>query len=122
MVWRIYLLRAYALAVGLGLFVFGLAGFTPSPLSSTAPENALHLGVGLIFFCGGLLVGERDPLRSFLGGMGLLLLVGKGTIVVTRWVDEGFFHLPQVGIVCLVAGVTSLLLAAFAGIGTPSKD
>ncbi len=60
--WKVYLLRAYALAVGLGLFVFGMAGFTPSPLSSTAPENVLHLGVGLIFLCGGLLMRERDPL------------------------------------------------------------
>ncbi len=114
--WRAYLLKAYALAAGVGLFVFGLAGFTASPLNLTAPENLLHVGLGLLFFGGGLLLsGELTLLCVFIGGMGFMLVLGKGTIIVTRWVYEGFFHIHLVGAVCLMLGMTSLLLALFVG-------
>ncbi len=118
---RVYLLRAYALGVGLVLFVLGLVGFTSLPHMTTS-ESVLHLGVGLLFFCGGLLMRDLGMLRTFLGGMGVLLLLGKVIIVSTRWFDEGFLHLPLVGIVCLVAGVTSLLIALFVGGDASSED
>lgn len=118
---RVYLLRAYALGVGFVLLTLGLVGFTSLP-HSTASESVLHLGIALLFFCGGLLLRDLGTLRTFLGGMGVLLLVGKGIIVSTRWFDEGFLHLPLVGIVCLVAGATSLLIALFVGGGASSED
>lgn len=120
--WR-RLLRAYVLTVGVSLVVLGLAGFASVPFNLTAPENVFHLGVGLTLFAGGLLLRD-DPhhLRDFLGGMGLLLVLGKGTIVTARWMSEGSFHLPVVGVVCLVAGLFSLLLALFVGKASPPED
>ncbi len=112
--WRAYLLWVYALLVGTVLLVLGLIGFSLVPSNAlTFPENALHLAVGLIFCSGGLLLGN-DPgsLGGFVGGMGFLLLLGKGTIVATRWVDAKDFHLGLFGGICLVAGATSLLVAA----------
>lgn len=120
--WR-RLLRAYVLTVGVSLVVLGLAGFASVPFNLTVPENVFHLGVGLTLFAGGLLLRD-DPhhLRDFLGGMGLLLVLGKGTIVTARWMSEGSFHLPVVGVVCLVAGLFSLLLALFVGKASPPED
>lgn len=119
---RTHLLRTYALVVGAGLLAFGLAGFTLARPNMTAPENLLHLGVGLLFFIGGTLLEDLRMLRSFLGGMGVVLLLGKATIVSTRWFDERVFHLPLVGVICLVAGLISLLLALFARSDAPSED
>lgn len=117
---RTYLLRAYALVIGAGLLALGLSGLTLDHPHVTAPENLLHLGVGLLFFIGGTLLEDLRMLRSFLGGMGVALLLGKATIVSTRWFDERVFHLPLVGVICLAAGLTSLLLALFAGSDAPS--
>ncbi len=119
---RTYLLRAYALLIGAGLLILGLTGFTFARPNMPSPENLLHLGVGLLFFAGGTLLEDLRLLRSFLGGMGVVLLLGKATIVSTRWFDQGVFELPLVGVVCLVAGLTSLLLALFTGSGASSED
>lgn len=111
------MLRAYALLIGAGLIVLGLTGFSVVPPDVlTFPENALHLAVGLIFCSGVLLLGtDAGKLRGFVGGMGGLLLLGKGTIIATRWASVGEFHLGLFGIICLVAGATSLIVAALTG-------
>lgn len=106
------MLWAYALLVGAGLSVLGLIGFSGTALNVlTFPENALHLGVGLIFFSGGLLLGD-DPskLRGFVGGRGFLLLLGKGSIVTTRWVAMGELYLGLFGGICVVTGAASSLV------------
>ncbi len=115
------MLKGYALAVGVGLFVLGLLGLAPAPPDLDLPENMLHLGLGSLFVGGGLLVNSLNQLRGFVGGMGGLLLLGKAVIVGTRWVDLGL-HIPPVAVVCLVVGVASVFVAAFVGIGTPSED
>lgn len=121
--WRVYLLRGYALAVGMGLFGLGLVGLSPLPPNMITPENIMHLGVGLLYVCGVWLIGAAfDLLRAFVGGMGLLLVLGKGVIIAARWADLSFLHLPAVGVVCLLAGLTALILALFVGIGAPSRD
>ena len=118
------LLRIYALAVGVVLFVLGLIGFTSfDPLGFATPENLLHVGVGLLFFSASLVLrGDLAVLRSFVGGTGFLLLLGKGTIIATRWFGQGIFHLSLFGIVCLVAGACSLLLALLARSTAPFED
>ncbi len=56
-------------------------------------------------------------MRSFLGSMGLLLVMRKLIIVGGLTIHLGYFTIHFVGIVCLVAGVCSLLIALFVGRG-----
>lgn len=115
--WRSRLLKGYTLLVGAGLFVLGLVGFSPLLPTLEAPENLLHVATGSLFIGGALLLDDLGHLRSFMGGMGLLLVLGKAIIVGARWFDLGLFHLPLVGVICLVAGVCTLLVALFVGSG-----
>ncbi len=124
MMGRYRLLKGYALATGAGLFVLGLLGLAPLPLSPfpmLIPEGLLHLGAGSLFVGGALAVHGLDYLRGFVGGMGGLLVGGKVILVGARWSELGL-HLPLVGAICLLAGVGSLLVAAFVSVGTPPED
>ena len=120
-VWRYYFLKSYTLVVGVGLFVLGVVGllglttyfFIPPPKEFA--ENFLHIGTGLVFICGWWLSDERNTLRTVLGSMGLLLVIGKIVIVGVRTIDLGFFTIHFVGVVCLVVGVISLLVALCIG-------
>ena len=118
--WRLHLLKGYTLMVGAGLFVLGLVGFSPLPPDPVDPESLLHIATGSLFLGGALLLRDLDHLRSFMGGMGLLLVAGKAIIVGARWFDLGIFHLPMIGGVCLVVGVCTLLVALFVGSGPRS--
>jgi hypothetical protein len=104
--------------VGVGLFVLGLAGLSPFPPSSPFTENLLHLGTGSLYVGGGLLVDDLPHLRAFVGGMGVLLVLGKLVIVGGRWLEESF-QVPLVGVVCAIVGISSLLVAAFVGGESP---
>ena len=115
--WRSRLLKGYALSVGAGLLVLGLVGFSPLRPNPVAPENVLHIGTGLLFLGGVLLLNDLGNLRSFMVSMGLLLVLGKALIVGARWFDLGLIYLPLVGVICLVAGVGTLLVALFMGSG-----
>ena len=114
---RYHLLRTYALAVGLGLFVVGLVGIMPAlpaPLAPDAPANLLHIGAGLLFGAGVWVSKDLSQLRTFVFGMGTLLVLGKLIIGLSHW--------PQVGpdtalveIICFVVGVGSVLITALIG-------
>ncbi len=108
---RYYLLRGYTTLVGLGLFVLGLLGLTPPPPSLSAAENLLHIGTGSLFLAGALLLNRPTQLRSFVLGMGILLVLAKVVIVAARWPSLGLY-IPLVGVVCLVIGVGSLIIAS----------
>lgn len=56
----------------------------------------------------------RQP-PALRGGMEGLLFLGKGTSIATRWAGVGEFHLGLFGSSCLVAGATSLIVAAITG-------
>ena len=119
--WRYYFLKGYTLVVGVGLLVLGVVGllglssylFIPPP--TEVAENILHIGTGLLFIGGWWLMDERGTARTFLGGMGLLLVIGKMVIFGGRTIDLGYFTIQFVGIVCIVVGVFSLLVAMFIG-------
>ncbi len=123
---RYRLLTGYTLAVGVGLFMLGLFGMAPSPpspLNPTFPENLLHISAGLLFV-GGVLVTDRlEQLRVFVRGLGGLLVLSKVIILSVRWAEPGVhLHVPLVGVVCLVAGVGSVLITAFVSTETPPED
>ena len=119
--WRYYFLKGYTLVVGVGLFGMGMVGllgltsyfFIPPP--EEFAENFLHIGTGLVFICGWWLMDERGTSRTFLGGMGILLVIAKVVIMGGRSMDLGFITVHFVGVVCLVVGVSSLLVALFIG-------
>ncbi len=123
MVWRFSLLKGYALIIGVGLFVLGVVGvlsltsffFIPKPAEFA--ENMLHIGTGLIFIGAWWFIDEMGSMRTFVGGMGLILVIGKMTIVGGRTIDLGFLTFHFVGVVCLVVGLCSLLIALFIGRG-----
>ncbi len=100
--------------VGLGLFVLGLLGITTAPPSLSAAENLLHLGSGSLFIAGAALLDRPNQLRGFLFGLGMLLVLAKALMVVARGATLGL-HIPLVAIICLVAGVGSLLIAPLVG-------
>ncbi len=120
-VWQSYFLKGYTLVVGVGLFVLGLVGslglasyfFIPPP--SEIAENVLHIGTGLIFIFAWWLMDELSTIRTFLGSMGALLVLGKILIVGGRTYTLGFLTIDFVGVVCLVVGISSLLVALFVG-------
>jgi hypothetical protein len=58
---------------------------------------------------------ERRTSRTFLGGMGILLVMAKVVIMGGRSMDLGFITIHFVSVVCLVVGVSSLLVALFIG-------
>ena len=120
-----YILRGYAVAVGVGFIALSLAGFFgPSDLNLfSPPENVLHLGSGCLFLGGVWVADTVSQLRGVVGSMGVLLVVGKAAIVVERWAYEGLdYYIPPVGVVCCAVGVGSILVAALAGRELPAED
>ena len=88
---------------------FGGAGllFSPAP----APSGGLfQVSVGALFVYAGL--GQRDPVvsRRFVGGMGVLLLLGVGMAVCARLLLGGGLFGPEQW-TCLVVGIASILVA-----------
>lgn len=113
--WRYYLLKGYTLGVGAALLIFGLLETFIDPFHPEHAESVLHIGVGALFIAGGGVLDNFTYLRSFVGGMGALLIIGKVVIVTVRSIGLDPFFLPSVGYVCAVIGVCSLLLALFIG-------
>lgn len=104
------MLRTYARAVGAGLLLFALAGFFYLPQLSFA-ESLFHTAVGVMFVYLGFLQRDLTVVRDVVGGLGLLLLAGKGVLVLAHlWWGEAHLFGP-VELVCLAVGVASALAA-----------
>jgi len=67
--WPYYLLKGYALVVGVALLILGVLEATSLPPNPEHPEYVLHLGAGALFVIGGWIFDERTHLRSFVGVM-----------------------------------------------------
>lgn len=99
----------------------GLAGFSVLPKLS-AVESVFHLAVGALFVYLGFW--QRDPVvvRRVVGGMGVLLLLSKGTVVTFNLLvgsEEPMFG--PVEVVCFVIGLLSVFVARF-GKGNSTPD
>ena len=70
----------------------------------------------MLFIAGGLVLDELGSLRSYVGGLGAMLVVAKVVIIVSRFMGLPSLFIPGVGYVCIVVGVCSVLLALLIGI------
>ncbi len=119
-------LRRYALMVAVVFVILASAGFIFDTFFGRSvffgpgvPEDLMHLGVGLIFGYLGFWVREATALRTLVGGMGGLLLGGKGILIAGNlWAYDNVFT-SVTEVVCLVGGITSILAAIYLPSGTP---
>ncbi len=110
------MLKGYTLVVGVGILTLGLLGASPLPPHPVHPEYALHIGAGVLYVAGGWFLEDFAHLRSFVGGLGALLIIGKVVIIGSRSIGLHLTFIPGIGYICLVIGVCSVLLALFIGI------
>ena len=101
------------IAVALIGFGFGGSGY----LGFLAPglaENIMHLLLGLFFaFFGFSRSIDEHAIRYFVGGMGVLLVAGKGVLlVVNLWGPQSIFG-TVTEVVCMVLGSSSILAALY---------
>ncbi len=111
---RAYTRIAAVVFIGLGLagFFFALLGY-PGFFGPGAAENLMHLIVGLLFGFLGFSSAEASILRAFVGGMGVLLLLGKAVLVgANLWGGESVFA-GATEVVCVVASLGSILAARY---------
>ena len=113
------MLKGYALVVGALVLALGVLGVLPHvPPNPVRPEYLLHMGTGVLFVTGGLILDEFGSLRSYVGGLGAMLVVAKVVLIVsTPHMGLSRLLIPSVSHVCLVIGVCSVLLALLIGIG-----
>lgn len=103
--------RAYAGAAGAVLIALGAAGLLLSPGRSPA-GSLFQFWAGALFVYAGLV--QRDPVvsRRFVGGMGVLLLLGAGATAFARLLlGDASRALGPVQASCLAVGFLSVLVA-----------
>ncbi len=112
------MIRAYAKIVGMLLVLIGLVGLV-GVISTVRPTDLFHLAVGILFAYLGFLQRDTEVVRQVVGGMGVLLLLVKGTVILAPllW-GEPPFHGP-IEITCLVVGLLSILVARYSRDRTP---
>ena len=103
-------IRVYAAIVGILLLLVALLRIT-GPIPTAFPADLFHASVGAFFALLGFLQRDAEALRQVIGGMGVLLVIGKGIIlfILLAW-GEAPFHGP-IEITCFIAGVLSILAA-----------
>ena len=113
-------MRTYARAVGAILVLVGLTGITSlGELFFFLPklnlvESFFHVSVGIMFGYVGFLNPDAEVVRSVVGGLGALLIVGKAVVIGTGLLfgdDHDLFGPLEV--ICVVVGISSVLAAAF---------
>lgn len=93
-------------------FVFGWAGYSGF-LAPGFAENTMHLLLGLLFAFFGFSWSDTDAVRYFVGGMGVLLVAGKGVLLVVNvWGAQSIFG-TVTEVACMVLGVSSILAAVY---------
>ncbi len=117
-------LRRYAQITAAVFIVLSLVGFLSAVFDLSGifgldvPVNVMHLFVGLIYGYVGFWANETAAVRTLMGGMGLLLLLGKGLLIAgDLWSGHNAFS-SVTEVVCLVVGLTSILAAKYSPAGT----
>ncbi len=112
-------LRRYAQIAAVVFVVLGLAGFVFASVNYSGffgpgvPENLMHLLVGLGFGYLGFWPWDAAAARTIAGGMGALLLVGKGMLIAGNlWGGQNPFS-SVTEVVCVVVGIASILAAMY---------
>ena len=105
--------------MGVLLLFVGLLGIT-GLISTAFPADLFHISVGIFFACLSF-IHDAEVVRQVVGGMGVLLVMGKGIIIFIplMWGDSPL-HGP-IEITCLVAGVLSIVAARFLRSGTTAE-
>lgn len=121
------LIRTFARIVGLLLVVAGLGGLFYLPRLFFIPDLSLgesffHLATGAIFTYLGFFQPDEEVIRPVVGGLGVLLLLGKSAIISTGllWGDAHLFGPTE--IICIVFGVTSILAAKYLQYDASGED
>ncbi len=98
-----------------------LAAAGAAGLSWTVGPILYHAAMGLMFAYVGFAQRDARLTRQVVGGLGVLLLVVKGTTILAPllW-GEHILHGP-IEITCLLLGIASILAAAFLPDGRPSS-
>ena len=112
-------LRRYAQITAAVFIVLSLAGFLSAVFDLSGifgldvPVNVMHLFAGLIYSYVGFWRNETGAARTLVGGMGLLLLLGKGLLIASDLLIGHNAFSPVTEVVCLVVGLTSILAAKY---------
>ncbi len=103
-------IKTYSRITGILLLLVAVLGGT-GLIPTALPADFFHAGVGTIFAYLGFAQRDAEVVRLMVGGMGVLLLVSKGTIILLplAW-GETPLHGP-IEITCLLAGVLSIFAA-----------
>ncbi len=102
----------YAAIVGILLLLMALLGIT-GLIPTAFPADLFHASAGAFFAYLGFLQRDAQVVRQVVGGMGVLLVIGKGIILFIPLVwGQAPFHGP-IEITCFVAGVLSILAARY---------
>ena len=111
-------MRTYARVAGSALILVGLVGLTSLAGLFFLPrlnlvESFFHVSVGLMFVYVGFLHRDAEVLRTVVGGLGVLLVVGKAVVIGTGLLfgDAHDFFSP-IEVVCVMVGIGSILSAA----------
>ena len=95
-------------------FFYAAVGY-PGFFGPGLAENLMHLLLGLLFAFFGFSRADTDDdaLRYFVGGMGALLLAGKGVLlVVNLWGQQSPFG-TVTEVLCMVLGVACILAVVY---------
>ena len=110
-------LRTYTRVAAAVFVFFGLVGFAASAVgysgyfTPAVPENLMHVIVGLLYAYFGFWRTDHVTSRDFVGGMGVLLLLGKAVLIGGNlWGARSFLGTVTEGL-CVVLGVSSILAA-----------
>ena len=119
-------LRRYAQIVAVVFVLLASAGFIFDAFLDRSTffgpgvwEDFMHLSVALLFGYVGWGAREAATLRALIGGMGALLLLGKGMLIGGNlWIEGNIFN-SVTEVVCLMVGLTSVLAAIYLPGGVP---
>jgi hypothetical protein len=114
------MIRTYARIAAVVLLAVGVAGLVVLGWKTSAAF--FHLGLGLLFAYAGFWQKDTTTVRLLVGGLGVLLVAVKASIIVAPLTWGGHPLHGPVEITCLVVGITSILAARYLPSDRPGSD